>query len=264
MARFPGVVVCGMKDGPALLLRNTLNGHAGRTLASFRSQHQRHLPAFAVAREGEQFYDERMGAILDRQLLELDSAAEWEQWIESNSSHDGVRLRVRKKNTKLPGVTYSDALDIALCHGWIDGQSGSLDADYYSVAFSPRRARSPWSQVNRENVERLIADARMRPAGLAEIDRAKADGRWDAAYRQKDAVVPADLQAALDASPAATTCFATLSAQNRWAILLRLGEVKRAETRERKIATYRDMLARGETLYPQIRPQKRAPDDNSG
>ena len=104
----------------------------------------------------------------------------------------------------------------------------------------------------------------MRPAGLAEIDRAKADGRWDAAYRQKDAVVPADLQAAMDASAAATTRFATLSAQNRWAILFRLGEVKRAETRERKIATYIDMLARGETLYPQTRPQKRAPDDSPG
>ncbi|MEO5723205.1 MAG: YdeI/OmpD-associated family protein, partial [Ilumatobacteraceae bacterium] len=117
--------------------------------------------------------------------------------------------------------------------------------------FTPRRARSPWSQVNRERVERLIAVGRMRPTGQTEIDRAKADGRWDAAYRQRTATVPPDLQQALDASPGAAAAFADLSSQNRFAILFRLGNVKRQETQARKISEYIAMLERGETIHPQ-------------
>lgn len=192
-----------------------------------------------------------MGAIADRPLLSLDGPAEWEAWLEANLDHDGVRLRLRKKSSRHPAPSYSEALDVALCFGWIDGQSGSIDADSYFVSFSPRRARSMWSQINREHVERLIAAGRMRPPGQAEIDRAKADGRWDAAYRQKDAEVPADLQSALDANPAAAEFFLRLSSQNRFAILFRIGSVKRAETRAAKIATYVGMLERGETIYPQ-------------
>jgi uncharacterized protein YdeI (YjbR/CyaY-like superfamily) len=187
--------------------------------------------------------------IADRELILFTTPAEFEAWIEANRDHEGIRVQLRKKNSTKPGMLYSEALDVALCHGWIDGQKGSIDDDYFFNGFSPRRARSPWSQVNREHVARLIEQGRMTPHGLAEVDRAKADGRWDAAYRQRDAEVPADLQLALDASPAASTAFKTLSSQNRFAILFRIGNVRRAETRARKISDFVAMLERGETLY---------------
>lgn len=192
-----------------------------------------------------------MGAIADRPLLVFENAQQWEQWLEANGDHDGIRLQLRKKATTLPGILRDDAVDVALCFGWIDGQAGPIDDDFHFLSFSPRRARSPWSQVNQGHVARLIEAGRMRPAGQAEIDRAKADGRWDAAYRQKDAEVPEDLQAALDANPAAAAFFPQLSAQNRFAILYRVGSVKRAETRAKKIETFVAMLARGQTIYPQ-------------
>jgi len=194
-----------------------------------------------------------MASVSDRELLLFATAAEFEAWLADNVSHEGIRLQLRKKSSAKPGMLYSEALDVALCWGWIDGQKGSLDADYFYNGFSPRRARSPWSQVNREHVERLIAEGRMRAEGQLEIDRAKTDGRWDAAYRQSDTAVPADLQLALDASPAALAKFATLTSQNRFAILFRIGNVKRAETRARKISEYVAMLAKGETIYPQNR-----------
>jgi len=192
-----------------------------------------------------------MGGVNDRELLLFATAAEFEAWLADNLAHDGIRLQLRKKSSTKPGMLYAEALDVALCWGWIDGQKGSLDEDYFFNGFSPRRARSPWSQINREHVERLTKEGRMRPEGQAEIDRAKADGRWDAAYRQKDAAVPDDLQRALDANPAALAMFAKLSSQNRFAILFRIGAVKRAETRERKIGEFVTMLANGETFYPQ-------------
>jgi uncharacterized protein YdeI (YjbR/CyaY-like superfamily) len=192
-----------------------------------------------------------MVAIKDRELLAFTTTTDWEAWLQHNLNHDGIRLQLRKKNSTTPGMLYAEALDVALCWGWIDGQSGSIDAEVYFVGFSPRRARSPWSQINRDHVERLTAEGRMQPEGQAEIDRAKADGRWDAAYRQKDAEIPADLQRALDATPAALEFFGRLSSQNRWAILFRIGSVKREETRVRKIAGFVEMLAKGETIYPQ-------------
>jgi uncharacterized protein YdeI (YjbR/CyaY-like superfamily) len=191
-----------------------------------------------------------MAGISDRELILFETAADFERWITANRDHEGIRVQLRKKNSTKPGMLYSEALDVALCHGWIDGQKGSLDEDYFFNGFSPRRARSPWSQVNRDHVARLIAEGRMTPHGLAEVDRAKADGRWDAAYRQKDAEIPADLQLALDASPIALEKFAALNSQNRFAILFRIGNVKRAETRARKIADYVAMLERDETLHP--------------
>lgn len=194
-----------------------------------------------------------MGANADKPVIEVATVGEWESWLEANPEHDGVWLRQRKKNSQVPGITYPEALDVALCFGWIDGQAKSLDADYHLQIFTPRRKRSMWSQRNREHVARLIAEGRMRPRGLAEIDRAKADGRWDAAYSWKDAQVPEDLQLALDASPAASAFFGRLTAQNRFAILFRLGSVKRAETREARVATYVGMLERGETIHPQAR-----------
>ena len=189
--------------------------------------------------------------IADRELVLFATPAEFEKWITENRDHEGIRVQLRKKSSTKPGMLYSEALDVALCHGWIDGQKGALDEDYFFNGFSPRRARSPWSQVNRDHVARLIDEGRMTPHGLAEVDRAKADGRWDAAYRQKDAEIPADLQLALDASPAALELFQRLNSQNRFAMLFRIGNVKRAETRAAKIAGFVEMLAKGETIYPQ-------------
>ncbi len=192
-----------------------------------------------------------MAGVNDRELLLFATADDFEVWLAANLTHDGIRLQLRKKSSDKPGMLYAEALDVALCWGWIDGQKGSLDEDYFFNGFSPRRARSPWSQVNREHVTRLIDEGRMQPSGQAEVDRAKADGRWDAAYRQKDAETPADLQLALEASPIARKNFAALNSQNRFAILFRVGSVKRAETRAAKIAGFVAMLERGETIYPQ-------------
>lgn len=192
-----------------------------------------------------------MAAVNDKPILEFDSIHEWERYLEGETHEHGVRLRVRKTTSGKPGILVADALQVALCFGWIDGQRNGLDDDYFLQAYSPRRARSTWSQVNREFVEALIAQGRMRPAGQAEIDKAKADGRWEAAYRQKGNPVPDDLRAALDANPAAAEFFERLSSQNRFAILFRIGNVKRAETRARKIAGYVADLANGVTIYPQ-------------
>jgi uncharacterized protein YdeI (YjbR/CyaY-like superfamily) len=185
----------------------------------------------------------------DKPIVLFASAAEWARWIENATDDTGLRLRLRKKSSKLPGITYAVALDVALCYGWIDGQKQSASEDYFLQAFTPRRSRSPWSKVNREHVDRLIDEGRMRPGGQAEVDRAKADGRWEKAYRQKDDQVPVDFQAALDANPAAAATFAALSKQNRLAFVFRIGNVKRAATRERKIRDYVAILERGESLY---------------
>jgi uncharacterized protein YdeI (YjbR/CyaY-like superfamily) len=175
--------------------------------------------------------------------------AEWEAFLDGDPSDDGVRLQLRKRSSSAPGITWDEALDVALCFGWIDGQSKRLDDDYMLQAFTPRRKSSPWSQINQGHVARLIEEGRMRPSGQAEIDRAKADGRWDAAYRVKDAAPPADLVAALDASPAARASWDMLTKQNRFAIIFRLGQLKRPETRVRNIEKYVAMLERGEKLY---------------
>ncbi len=192
-----------------------------------------------------------MVAHADKPVLFFASVDDWERWLEAPEHPQGVRLRLRKKDSTQPGIRAADALMVALCFGWIDGQSQSEGADYFLVAYQPRRPQSPWSKINRDHVARLIEAGRMRPGGYAEIARAKADGRWDAAYRQKDAPVPDDLRDALDANPAASAAFAGLSAQNRFAILFRIPSVKRAETRARKVAEFVAMLERGETPYPQ-------------
>lgn len=191
-----------------------------------------------------------MVAFADKPLLHFTSAADWASFLDDDPPEGGVRLLLLKKAATVPGIRYAEALDVALCVGWIDGQVARHDDDFVQQAFTPRRRASPWSQINVGHVERLIAEGRMRAGGRAEIDRAKSDGRWDAAYRVKDAPVPGDLRAALDADPAASAAFEALSAQNRWAILFRLSQVKRAETRTRRIAEYAAMLARGERPYP--------------
>lgn len=185
----------------------------------------------------------------DKPELHVDTVAEWEHWLEHQPDPGGVRLRLRKKATTKPGITYAEALDVALCFGWIDGQASSLDTDYYFQAFTPRRVRSPWSKTNTEHVARLITEGRMREAGMAEVDRAKADGRWDAAYRMRDAAVPPELQTALDADPAAAAAFAAQSSQNRFAMIFRVGSLKRESARTARAAAYVDMLKRGETLH---------------
>ena len=158
----------------------------------------------------------------------------------------------------MPSITWSEAVDVALCYGWIDGQAKSLDDRHFLQRYTPRRATSVWSKLNRERVGRLIDAGRMQPAGLAEITRAKADGRWDAAYDSpKTATVPGDLIRALAKRPAAKAAFATLDATNRYAILHRLMIAKQPTTRTRRLATFVDMLEAGKTLYPR-RPAKAA------
>ena len=148
-------------------------------------------------------------------------------------------------------MTFAEAIDSALCYGWIDGQRNRFDDQWYLQRFTPRRARSKWSKINRDKVERLAADGRMRPAGIREVERAKADGRWDAAYDAPSAAtVPDDLQRALDANPAAAAFFATLDSRNRFAILYRVQDAKRPETRARRIETFVAMLGEGQTIYP--------------
>jgi len=181
--------------------------------------------------------------------LHVDTVADWEAWLKSDPDPSGVRLRLRKKATTQPGITYAEALDVALCFGWIDGQSQSRDADYFLQTFTPRRARSLWSKVNIGHVTRLIEEGRMRPQGQHEIDRAKADGRWDSAYRQRDGDLPAELQEALNADPEVARAFASQSAQNRFAMAFRVANLKRPTSRAARVAKYVEMLKRGETLH---------------
>ena len=181
--------------------------------------------------------------------LHVDTVAEWEAWLDSDPDPGGVRLRLRKKATTRPGITYAEALDVALCFGWIDGQSLSVDADYYLQTFTPRRPRSLWSKVNIGHVTRLIEEGRMRPQGQHEIDRAKADGRWDSAYRQRDGDLPVELREALDADQGIAEAFAAQSAQNRFAMAFRVANLKRPASRAARVAQYVEMLRRGETLH---------------
>ncbi len=188
----------------------------------------------------------------DLPILPFASQAAWEAWLEDNHADtQGLWLKIAKKASGIETVTHAEALDVALCFGWIDGQRGRFDDEWFVQRFTPRRARSRWSQINRDKVGRLIADGRMRPAGLSEVERAKGDGRWDAAYASQSTIeVPDDLQQALDANPAAREFFATLKGTNRYAVLYRIHDAKRAETRSRRIEKFVAMLARGEKLYP--------------
>jgi uncharacterized protein YdeI (YjbR/CyaY-like superfamily) len=175
----------------------------------------------------------------------------FEAWLRKNqASADGVWLVIAKAGAEEPTLTYAEAVDVALCHGWIDGQKKALDAQHWLQRFTPRRARSLWSKANRAKAEALIRSGRMQPGGMAEIERARRDGRWDSAYDgARTAVVPPDLQAALDALPQARTFFDQLDAANRYAVLWRLQTAKTPETRSRRLATLVEMLARGEKIH---------------
>ena len=190
------------------------------------------------------------------ELLVPDSPA-WIAWLtEHHLEHSGVLLVLAKKETVEPtSLSYDQALEAALCHGWIDGQLMRRDEATYRQRFTPRRARSSWSKRNVEIVERLTAEGRMVPAGLAAVDAARADGRWERAYGgSKDMEVPPDLAAALAANPAASASFDRLSAQNRFSILHRIHDAKRSDTRARRIEKYVEMLADGRAPHPQKRP----------
>jgi uncharacterized protein YdeI (YjbR/CyaY-like superfamily) len=188
--------------------------------------------------------------------LTVAGAAAWREWLAGNHSEaTGVWLVLAKKGTTEPtSLSYDEALEEALCHGWIDGQVRRRDERTYRQRFTPRRARSAWSKRNVAIAQRLAAAGRMHAAGLVEVERAQADGRWDAAYAGQASIeMPADLARALDAEPAASAMFATLTSQNRYAILNRIETAKRADTRARRIEQYVAMLTRGETLHPQRR-----------
>jgi len=192
---------------------------------------------------------------MNEELLVKDVAA-WRRWLRTNHARsDGVWLVMAKKGTTTPtSLTYDEALDEALCYGWIDGQARSRDATTRLQRWTPRRKRSNWSKRNTGIAERLIKEGRMQPAGLAEIERAKGDGRWAAAYAGPATVeVPEELSAALRARPRAKAMFEILSSQNRYAVLYRIHDAKRPETRARRIEQFVAMLDRGETIYPQKR-----------
>jgi len=189
---------------------------------------------------------------MDRLILPFASARLWASWLAEHHADtpDGVWLKIAKKDSGIATVTYAEALEEALCFGWIDGQKRSFDETWFLQGFTPRRARSRWSKVNTEKVQELIAAGRMQPAGLREIEAAKADGRWERAYEaQSVAQVPPDLQAAFDANPNAAEFFATLTGANRYAVLYRIQDAKRPQTRAARIEKFVEMLARGETLH---------------
>lgn len=182
----------------------------------------------------------------------FENQEEWEAWLDRNgSSSSGVWLRFAKKSSGQSTVSYAQAVESALCFGWIDGQKRTESKDFWLQRFTPRTARSIWSKINKATAEALATAGRMRPSGLREIDRAKQDGRWEAAYTSpSNSTVPDDLQRALEANPKAKKIFATLNSRNRYAILFRLQNAKKPETRARKIAQFVEMLSNGKTLHP--------------
>jgi uncharacterized protein YdeI (YjbR/CyaY-like superfamily) len=187
----------------------------------------------------------------DEPVLRFAGQADFEAWLDENHAQGGgVWLAIAKAGSDRPTVSYAEAIDVALCFGWIDGQKRRGDGEHWLQRFTPRSPRSRWSRINRDKAEALIASGRMRPAGLEQVERARADGRWDAAYEgQRTATVPDDLQRELDRDPRAAAAFDALDSHNRYAIIWRLNDAKRSETRARRLEKYVEMLRRGETLH---------------
>jgi uncharacterized protein YdeI (YjbR/CyaY-like superfamily) len=187
----------------------------------------------------------------DLPILPFASAADWRAWLEEHhATSPGLWIRIYKKAAGVPSVDYAGALDEALCYGWIDSTKRSYDDASFLQRFSPRKARSAWSKVNRDHVARLEAEARIAPAGLAAIEEARRNGQWEAAYDgSRTMEVPPDFQAELDANPAARTFFEALDRANRYAFLYRIQTAKKPETRERRIGQFLEMLGRGEKLH---------------
>jgi uncharacterized protein YdeI (YjbR/CyaY-like superfamily) len=185
-------------------------------------------------------------------LLEFERAEALAQWLEANHASSGaVWLKIAKKGAPRASVTYAEAVELALAYGWIDGQRRAHDKHHFRQRFCKRNARSKWSQINRDKAIQLIDQGRMKPSGLAEVERAKQDGRWDDAYEpQSRATVPEDFQRELDRNPEAKAFFETLKSQNRYAFLFRLRDAKKSETRARRIAQYIEMLNERRAFYP--------------
>jgi uncharacterized protein YdeI (YjbR/CyaY-like superfamily) len=188
----------------------------------------------------------------DLPIISFASREDWEGWLHAqHATAKGLWLKLAKKGSGINSVTYDEALQSALCYGWIDGQKGSFDEQYWLQRFTPRGPRSKWSKINRDKATELLAQDRMQPAGLEQVLKAQQDGRWDAAYEgQRTATVPDDLQRELDGNPKAKAFFATLDSANRYAILYRLQDAKKPETRARRLAKYVAMLSEREKLHP--------------
>jgi len=185
-------------------------------------------------------------------ILPFSSQRAWEKWLdEHHRTSKGLWLKIAKKGSGIDSVDYAEALDVALCHGWIDGQKGAFDDTFWLQKFTPRGPRSKWSKINVDKALALIESGRMKPAGLAEIEKARSDGRWEQAYdSQSRATVPEDLQRELDRNPEAAKFFAALDSANRYAVLYRIHEAKKPETRARRIEKFIGMLNRQEKLHP--------------
>ncbi|MDB5083636.1 MAG: hypothetical protein JWN30_522 [Bacilli bacterium] len=185
-------------------------------------------------------------------ILQTSSQTSWEEWLENNhhTNTQGVWLKIAKKNAPIATVTYVEAIDAALCFGWIDGQKQSYDQQFYLQKFTPRRAKSVWSKKNVDKITQLIESGKMRPSGLQEVEAAKQDGRWNAAYEsQRDFMVQEDFQAELDKNLQAKAFYATLNKQNRFAIYFRINSAKKPETRNARIRKFITMLTNEENLY---------------
>ncbi len=191
-----------------------------------------------------------MSAPTEQPIEHFADAAAWERWLVQNPRASGLWLKIAKKEAGITSVTYAEALDVALCHGWIDGQKKGFDAQFFLQRFTPRRARSTWSKINVGKVEALIASGRMQPAGMREIELAKADGRWDAAYDgAKSMEVPAELAQALAKNRKAKAFFGTLDRTNRYAVCWRVQTAVKPETRRARVEKLVAMLARGEKIH---------------
>lgn len=188
----------------------------------------------------------------DLPIIPFASQQAWEAWLdEHHATSKGLWIKFAKKGTGVESVNYAEAVEVALCYGWIDGQAAPLDSTCSLQRFTPRGPRSHWSKINRARVEKLIEQGRMRAAGLAAVEKAKGDGRWDRAYDSpRTATVPDDLQREFDQNPEAAAFFATLDSTNRYAVLYRIQDAKRLETRARRIAQFVEMLGRHEKVYP--------------
>lgn len=189
---------------------------------------------------------------MNQQIIAFPTPQSWAEWLADNHAMDeGIWIRLFKKGSGIPSITYQEALDEALCYGWIDGQKKACDDTSWLQRFVPRRPKSGWSKINCGHVERLIALGRMQPSGLKAVETAKADGRWDAAYDSPSAAsVPEDFQRALDTNEAARAFFERLEKRNSYAILYRIQTARKPETRAKRIETFIAMLARGEKIHP--------------
>jgi len=191
-------------------------------------------------------------AVTDLPIIPFDRQKDWAVWLAKNhATSSGIWLKLARKASGIQSVSYDEALEVALCYGWIDGQRKSHDETSFLQKFTPRGPKSIWSKINTEKAQRLIESKQMKPAGLKAVESAKQDGRWEAAYApQSKAAVPDDLQAELDRNAKAKDFFATLDSRNRYAILHRIHTAKKAETRVKRIEQFIQMLEKQEKIYP--------------